>query len=203
MANDLSVASEPARWIKLRASAAERARWQALAASRGVSLSELIRASLGSLRLRARREPPPVAPELLRELARIGNNLNQLARAANRHEPVTATALLARLMEAADRVLAQVPWPSVRQFWRARIAGIARHLRGGRAHVRNTLPGGLRDAVGDLARLGLQVVLNAFGLLRKIRRGWLAVRTLRVAETFVLGGVLTQWECCGLLSRDC
>ena len=98
MANDLSVASEPARWIKLRASAAERARWQALAASRGVSLSELIRASLGGLRLRTRREPPLVAPELLRELARIGNNLNQLARAANRQEPVTATALLARLI---------------------------------------------------------------------------------------------------------
>ena len=33
------------------------------------------------------------------QLARIGNNLNQLARAANRHEPVTATALLARLIE--------------------------------------------------------------------------------------------------------
>ena len=37
-------------------------------------------------------------------------------------------ALMARLMEAADRVLAQVPWPSVRLFWRARIAGIARQL---------------------------------------------------------------------------
>lgn len=99
MADDPSAASEPARWIKLRATAAERARWQALAASRGVSLSELIRASLGGLRLRARREPPPVAPELLRELARIGNNLNQLARAANRRDPVTAAALLARLIE--------------------------------------------------------------------------------------------------------
>lgn len=99
MADDPSAAPEPARWIKLRASTAERARWQALAASRGMSLSELIRASLGGLRLRMRREPPPVAPELLRELARIGNNLNQLARAANRHEPVTATALLARLIE--------------------------------------------------------------------------------------------------------
>jgi len=98
MADDPSVISEPARWIKLRASADERARWQALAASRGMSLSELIRASLSGLRLRTRREPPPVAPELLRELARIGNNLNQLARAANRHEPVTATALLARLI---------------------------------------------------------------------------------------------------------
>ena len=104
MANDSSATSEPARWIKLRASAAERARWQALAASRGMSLSELIRASLGGLRLRTRREAPPVAPELLRELARIGNNLNQLARAANRHEPVTATALLSRLI-AIDREL--------------------------------------------------------------------------------------------------
>lgn len=104
MADDPSAAPEPSRWIKLRASAAERARWQALAASRGVNLSELIRASLSGLRLRTRREPPPVAPELLRELARIGNNLNQLARAANRHEPVTATALLARLI-AIDREL--------------------------------------------------------------------------------------------------
>ena len=86
-------------WIKLRSSAAERARWQALAAGKGVSLSELIRSRLDGLRLRPRREPPPVAPELLRELARIGNNLNQLARAANRHEPVTATAILSRLIE--------------------------------------------------------------------------------------------------------
>lgn len=92
-------------WIKVRASSVERARWQKLAAARGVSLSELIRSRLDGTRLRSRREPPPVAPDLLRELARIGNNLNQLARAANRHEPVTATALLARLIEI-DRELA-------------------------------------------------------------------------------------------------
>lgn len=92
-------------WIKLRTSNAERARWQELAAARGVSLSELIRSRLDGTRLRSRREPPPVAPDLLRELARIGNNLNQLARAANRREPVTATALLARLIEI-DRELA-------------------------------------------------------------------------------------------------
>ena len=92
-------------WIKVRASSVERARWQELAAARGVSLSELIRSRLDGTRLRSRREPPPVSPDLLRELARIGNNLNQLARAANRHEPVTATALLARLIEI-DRELA-------------------------------------------------------------------------------------------------
>lgn len=33
------------------------------------------------------REPPPVDPALLRELARIGNNLNQLARASNAGTP--------------------------------------------------------------------------------------------------------------------
>lgn len=92
-------------WIKLRSSAVERTRWQALAAGKGVSLSDLIRSRLDGLRLRPRREPPPVAPDLLRELARIGNNLNQLARAANRHEPVTATAILSRLIEI-DRDLA-------------------------------------------------------------------------------------------------
>lgn len=94
-------------WIKVRASSAERTRWQELAAARGVSLSDLIRSRLDGTRLRSRREPPPVAPDLLRELARIGNNLNQLARAANRHEPVTATALLARLIEI-DRELARL-----------------------------------------------------------------------------------------------
>lgn len=92
-------------WIKVRASADERARWQALAVNKGVSLSELIRARLDGSRLRSRREPPPVDPGLLRELARIGNNLNQLARAANRREPVTATAMLVRLIEI-DRELA-------------------------------------------------------------------------------------------------
>lgn len=94
-------------WIKVRSSSVERARWQELAAARGVSLSELIRSRLDGTRLRSRREPPPVAPDLLRELARIGNNLNQLARAANRREPVTATALLARLIEI-DRELAML-----------------------------------------------------------------------------------------------
>ena len=98
-------ASDIPIWIKLRASSAERARWQDLAATRGVSLSELIRSRLDGTRLRSRREPPPVASDLLRELARIGNNLNQLARAANRREPVTATALLTRLIEI-DRELA-------------------------------------------------------------------------------------------------
>ena len=46
-------------------------------------------------------------PELLRELARIGNNLNQLAHAANRKQPLEAAPLLIRLIEI-DRELAAI-----------------------------------------------------------------------------------------------
>lgn len=91
--------------IELRVSAEEKAHWQAIAASRGVSLSELIRATLSGQRLRKRRSDPRVDPDLVRELARIGNNLNQLARAANRRSPVETVSLLVKLIEI-DRELA-------------------------------------------------------------------------------------------------
>ena len=77
-------------WLKLRATEEERGRWQGIAENSGVTLSDLMRSSLDGLRLRKRRGPPKVAPELLRELARIGNNLNQLAHAANRRQPSKA-----------------------------------------------------------------------------------------------------------------
>ncbi len=85
--------------VELRASVEEKARWQEIAASRGVSLSDLVRGLLNGQRLRRRRSAPSVDPELLRQLARIGNNLNQIARAANRGTPVEASALLIRLIE--------------------------------------------------------------------------------------------------------
>ena len=91
--------------IELRVSAEEKAHWQAIATSRGVSLSELIRAALSGQRLHTRRAAPRVDPDLVRELARIGNNLNQLARAANRRSPVETVSLLVKLIEI-DRELA-------------------------------------------------------------------------------------------------
>lgn len=94
-------------WLKLRATDEERGRWQGIAENKGVTLSELMRSSLDGLRLRKRREPPRVAPELLRELARIGNNLNQLAHAANRGQPLESAALLIRLIEI-DRELSAI-----------------------------------------------------------------------------------------------
>ncbi|WP_435171693.1 MobC family plasmid mobilization relaxosome protein [Falsirhodobacter sp. 1013] len=93
--------------IEIRTTPEDKERWQKIAASKGVSLSELVRVTLDSQRLRKRRDPPKVDPDLLRELARIGNNLNQLARAANRRQPVPAAALLLQLIEI-DRELAAV-----------------------------------------------------------------------------------------------
>ena len=93
--------------IEIRTTPEEKRHWQEIAENKGVSLSELVRSSLSGLRLRKRREAPKVAPELLRELARIGNNLNQLAYAANRRQPLESVALLIRLVEI-DRELAAI-----------------------------------------------------------------------------------------------
>lgn len=85
--------------IEIRTTPEEKRRWQEIAENKGVSLSELVRSVLGGKRLRKRREPPKIDPDLLRELARMGNNLNQLARAANRRRPLPTAALLVRLIE--------------------------------------------------------------------------------------------------------
>ena len=94
-------ARERPGWVKVRATAEQRARWQAVASAKGVSLSELVRQGLDGVRIRPRRHPPrAVAPELVRELARVGNNLNQLARWANREKGgASAVAVVARLIE--------------------------------------------------------------------------------------------------------
>lgn len=79
--------SRPSRnvWVKIRASEAERTAWHAKAGAAGLSLSHLVRQAIGRVR------PWTVAHadlerERVRELARIGNNLNQLARWANTHK---------------------------------------------------------------------------------------------------------------------
>ena len=97
----MSEPSEPPRWVKVRAASEQRARWQAVASAKGVSLSELVRQGLDGLRARPRRhQPRAVDPELVRELARVGNNLNQLARWANREKGgAEAVAVVARLIE--------------------------------------------------------------------------------------------------------
>ena len=79
--------SHPSRnvWVKIRASEAERTAWHALAAKAGLPLSHLVRQAIGRVRP-WRAGQADVERERVRELARIGNNLNQLARWANTHK---------------------------------------------------------------------------------------------------------------------
>ena len=72
-------------WVKIRASEAERAEWHAKSRSAGLTLSDLVRRSVGRARTWTVAHAE-VERERTRELARIGNNLNQIARWANTHK---------------------------------------------------------------------------------------------------------------------
>ncbi len=99
--------------------------WRAAAAAAGVTLSDWVRARVGAAgsagaglvgrRPPRRREvlgravPPPVDPAVVMQLARIGNNLNQIARALNVTRGPLEVAGLVVLQTVArdlDRVLA-------------------------------------------------------------------------------------------------
>ena len=95
-------------WIKIRASEEQRDVWYDKARTKGVSFSELVRQSLDGVRVRKRTQLRRVDPDLLRQLARLGNNLNQLARWANRDQRYAdSAAVIARLVEI-DRELAAI-----------------------------------------------------------------------------------------------
>ena len=72
-------------WVKIRASEAERSEWHAKAHSVGLSLSDLVRRSVGRVRTWTVAHAE-LERERTRELARIGSNLNQIARWANIHK---------------------------------------------------------------------------------------------------------------------
>lgn len=85
--------------IELRIADDTKEAWERKADSAGISLSDLIRIAVDGLPVR-RRERVDTDPVLLRQLAQIGNNLNQLARWANRdRRGVEALAVIARLIE--------------------------------------------------------------------------------------------------------
>lgn len=106
-------------WIKIRVTAEQRDAWYEKARTKGVTFSELVRQSLDGVRVQKRTQLRRVDPDLLRQLARLGNNLNQLARWANRDQVrVHRPELMGRLIEI-DRELAalrrayEVPEPRV------------------------------------------------------------------------------------------
>lgn len=86
--------------IKIRVTLAEKQRMEAKARASGLSLSDLVRRHLRECRLRQ----TPEEKERVRQLARVGNNLNQLARWVNAHkghvESVDVLLYLEQLWEA-------------------------------------------------------------------------------------------------------
>ena len=87
-------------------SAAELAAWQAKVAAAGVSLSELLRQAMA--RTQTWTSPArAVERERTRQIARIGSNLNQIARWAHTHldDDLAAVEVLAHLV-AIERALA-------------------------------------------------------------------------------------------------
>lgn len=73
-------------WVKVRTTPEQRKAWYAKARTKGVTFSDFARQALDGVVVRRRRGPRPVDPDLLRHLALLGNNLNQLARWANRDQ---------------------------------------------------------------------------------------------------------------------
>jgi hypothetical protein len=93
--------------LELRCSADEKAAWQAKAASAGMSLSELVRHSLDKSRLPDKQRQKDLAA-LVREVAKIGNNLNQIARFANTYKSTADTAQIVAHLAAIERILEDV-----------------------------------------------------------------------------------------------
>ena len=91
-------------WVKIRASDAERAAWHAKARAVGLSLSDLVRRSLGRVRTWTVAHTE-LERERTRELARIGSNLNQIARWANIHKEAADALEVVAHLAAIERAL--------------------------------------------------------------------------------------------------
>ncbi|WP_423928646.1 MobC family plasmid mobilization relaxosome protein [Candidatus Palauibacter sp.] len=92
--------------VAARVTPAEHAAWQEKAAAAGMSPSALLRRAMS--RTRTWTAPArSVERERTRQIARIGNNLNQLARWANTHASATeAVSVIAHLMSFERSLLA-------------------------------------------------------------------------------------------------
>ena len=92
--------------IHARVSPAERATWRAKAAAAGVPVSALLRQAMARTRTWTA-AAADVERERTRQVARIGNNLNQLAHWANIHaDAVEAVAVIANLVSFERSLLA-------------------------------------------------------------------------------------------------
>ena len=92
-------------WVKIRAIEAERAEWHAKARSAGLTLSDLVRRSVGRVRTWTVAHAE-VERERTRQVARIGTNLNQIARWANTYASEAEVGEVVAHLVAIERALA-------------------------------------------------------------------------------------------------
>ena len=93
--------------VAARVTAAEHAAWKEKAAAAGVSPSVLLRQAMG--RTRTWTAPAlAVESERIRQIARVGNNLNQLARWANTHKTAAEAVTVIAHLVSFERSLREV-----------------------------------------------------------------------------------------------
>ena len=92
-------------WLQIRCTAAERTAWHAKAAAAGLPLSQLVRRALDRVRTWTAKRAD-LERARTRELARIGSNLNQLARWANTHKSALEAVTVIAHLTALSRALA-------------------------------------------------------------------------------------------------
>lgn len=96
--------------VKLRVSEEEKMQWQLLAESQKVSLADLIRIQLGNAETvdrqpKKRRVGRKADPLLLANIGRVGSNLNQIARWANRFKDAAEASEIMLALVAIEKLL--------------------------------------------------------------------------------------------------
>jgi hypothetical protein len=94
-----------ASWLKLRVTQAEKKAIVAKAEAQGQTVADFLRQRALDYRLRQ----TPMEKERLRQLARIGLNLNQLARWANTHKNRAETLHVLAALVSLERDLRELP----------------------------------------------------------------------------------------------
>lgn len=93
--------------LQIRIDDGVKEQWLLKAKEQGTTLTELIVTAVDGTKF-SRRKRINVDPALIRELAKLGNNLNQIARWANRYKAgANASAVIAELINI-DREIARI-----------------------------------------------------------------------------------------------
>jgi len=98
------------KWIKVRVSETERAEVEAKAKLAGVSVADLIRNSLDKVKTWTM-ENIEIERERIRQISRIGQNLNQIARFCNQHKSNADTVQILTALIAIEKKLNSLSLP--------------------------------------------------------------------------------------------